>query len=182
VTADIALVLLILAGAVILFVTEKLTVDLVAVLVLGALLIFGLVTPEEGISGLSNPATVTVAAMFVLSAGLQKSGALAGLGNSLNRLGGSSTVLLAVMMGTVGFVSAFINNTAAVAVFLPLLESVFQVVQTRKICLPLPHLLYLCAYILYNIYGDGTVLCGLYSNLKLNKLSYIFNPRIPLLE
>ena len=73
---EIALVLLIAIGAAILFATEKLTVDVVALLVLSALLVTGLVSPTEAISGFSNPATVTVAAMFVLSAGLTKTGAL----------------------------------------------------------------------------------------------------------
>lgn len=62
---EIALVLLIAVGAAFLFATEKLTVDVVALLVLSALLITGLVSPTEAISGFSNPATVAVAAMFV---------------------------------------------------------------------------------------------------------------------
>ncbi|MDH3746504.1 MAG: SLC13 family permease, partial [Acidobacteriota bacterium] len=69
------LVLAILVGAVVLFVSEKYPIDFVALLVLGTLLGLGLVTPQEGISGFSNPATVTVGAMFILSAGLQKTGA-----------------------------------------------------------------------------------------------------------
>jgi di/tricarboxylate transporter len=77
---EIALVLAILVGAVILFISEKYSVDLVAFMVAGSLLLFGLVTPQEGISGFSNQATVTVAAMFVLSAGLQKTGAVAAVG------------------------------------------------------------------------------------------------------
>ncbi len=78
------------------------------------------ITPEEGISGFSNPATITVAAMFVLSAGLQKTGAVAMAAKLLKRLIERPTLLLLVMMLAVGMVSAFINNTAAVAVFLPL--------------------------------------------------------------
>ena len=71
-TGEAILVLAILVGTVALFVSEKYPLDLVAMIGLGALLIFGLVTPEEGFSGFSNPATLTVAAMFILSAGLQK--------------------------------------------------------------------------------------------------------------
>ena len=132
-TVEILLVLLITAGAVWLFVTEKFRADLAALMVLGALVLVGLlqrlvswirpehwITPEEGISGFSNPATITVAAMFVLSAGLQKTGAVAFAARGLKRLTGFPSVLLLVMMLTVGVVSAFINNTAAVAVFLPL--------------------------------------------------------------
>ncbi|MDX1502790.1 MAG: SLC13 family permease, partial [Thermoanaerobaculia bacterium] len=70
-------VLAILVGAVALFISEKFPIDFVALMVLGVLLLLGLVTPAEGISGFSNPATVTVAAMFILSAGLQTTGATA---------------------------------------------------------------------------------------------------------
>jgi di/tricarboxylate transporter len=129
---EIALVLLITAGAVYLFVTEKFRSDLVALVVLGALVLVGLagklgswlaagkwISPEEGVSGFSNPATITVAAMFVLSAGLQKTGAVAIVGRLLGRLGRWPWLMLVVMMSLVGLVSGFINNTAAVAIFLP---------------------------------------------------------------
>lgn len=131
-TLEIALVLLITGGAVYLFVTERYRADLVALMVLGALVAVGLlqrllpwlqpekwITPEDGVSGFSNPATITVAAMFVLSAGLQRTGVVAWAARVLRRLIQHPSLLLLVMMLTVGGVSAFINNTAAVAVFLP---------------------------------------------------------------
>lgn len=138
---EIAIVLIILLVAVVLFATEKLPVDLVALLILSALLLFRLVTPEQGISGLSSPATVTVAAMFVLSAGLQKTGAVVALGNLLIRLGRSPTVLLSLVMVGVGVISAFINNTAAVAVFLPLViaAAAARKVSTSKLLIPLSY-------------------------------------------
>ncbi len=113
------LVLAVLAGAVYLFTTEKLPVDLVALLVLASLLVLGLVTPSEALSGFSSEATITVAAMFVLSAGLQASGALHSLGRLLAKVRWPWLFLL-VLMGVVGPISAFVNNTAAVAVFLPI--------------------------------------------------------------
>ncbi len=125
---DAIIVLAILVGAVALFVSEKYPIDFVALLVLGVLLALGLVTPEEGISGFSNPATVTVGAMFVLSAGLQKTGATAVIGRLMVRFGRSYFTALVVIMGTIGVMSAFINNTAAVAVFIPLV----MIVATRR--------------------------------------------------
>ena len=113
------LTLAVLAGATYLFVTEKLPVDVVAMLVLCSLLALNLVTVREALSGFSSPATLTVAAMFVLSAGVQRSGALRALGELLARVRSRSLFAL-VMMVLVGSVSAFVNNTAAVAVFLPL--------------------------------------------------------------
>ncbi|HEY7745664.1 MAG TPA: SLC13 family permease [Desulfuromonadales bacterium] len=127
---EIVLTLAILIGAVVLFISEKYPIDLVAFMVAGSLLLFGLVTPQEGISGFSNQATVTVAAMFVLSSGLKKTGAVAAVGRLLVRLGKNHFLVLILIMGTVGAISAFINNTAAVAVFLPL---VLAVAAKRKI-------------------------------------------------
>ena len=119
-TPDILIVLIILVCAAVLFASERVPVDLVALLVLGTVLVSGLVTLEEGISGFSNPATVAVAAMFVLSAGLEKTGALNAVGRALTRWGQTPGRLVLATMLIVGAVSAFINNTAAVAVFIPL--------------------------------------------------------------
>lgn len=120
------LTLIVLAGAVALFITERLAIDMVAMLVLGAVLLLGLVSPEEALSGFSNSATVTVAAMFVLSAGLQRTGILRVLGRHLFRVGRFPLLLMVLIAVTVGAVSAFINNTAAVAVFLPLVLALSQ--------------------------------------------------------
>ncbi|UCF38164.1 MAG: SLC13 family permease [Acidobacteriota bacterium] len=129
-TFEAILVLVILVGAVALFVSEKYPIDFVALLVLGVLLLLGLVTPQEGISGFSNPATITVAAMFILSAGLQKTGATAAVGRLMVRFGRNYYAALVVIMGSITVISAFVNNTAAVAVFIPL---VMVLANRRKI-------------------------------------------------
>lgn len=121
-TPDLWITLVVLVGAVVLFVSEKLPVDVVALLILGSLLVSGIVTPGEALSGFSSPATITVAAMFVLSAGLQRSGALRGVGELLARVRWP-WLLGFMMMALASFSSAFINNTAIVAVFLPLVIS-----------------------------------------------------------
>ena len=69
-----------------LFASEKLRIDLVALLVLAALVILGIVSPVEALSGFSNEATVTVAAMFALSLGIERSGALEPLTRQLMRI------------------------------------------------------------------------------------------------
>src|ERR1041384_1422894 len=94
------LVIAVLVAALVLFTTERLPVELVSLLVLGVLLLIcvagaatGVVRPDkwitlpEALSGFSNPAVVTVAAMFVLSAGLEKTGAMAATGRVLVQLG-----------------------------------------------------------------------------------------------
>ncbi|GFE59071.1 hypothetical protein [Geobacter sp. AOG1] len=59
-TVEIAIVLTFVTGAIILFATEKLPIDLVSIMVMTGLIISGVVTPEEGIDGFTHPATVTV--------------------------------------------------------------------------------------------------------------------------
>jgi di/tricarboxylate transporter len=124
-TLEIALVLGLVVSAVILFTTERLPVDLTSLIIMGAMLLSGIITPQDAIGGFSNPATVTVGAMFVLSAGLFKTGAVNLLGGVLGRVGRKSFwLVLVVMMLMVGILSAFINNTAAVAIFLPVVLAI----------------------------------------------------------
>lgn len=124
-TIEIVLVFVLVVSAVILFATERLPVDLTAMILLGAMLLSGLITPHEAIGGFSNPATVTVGAMFILSAGLFKTGAVNVIGTMLGRLGRINFwLVLIVLMLIVGLLSAFINNTAAVAIFLPVVMSI----------------------------------------------------------
>ncbi len=122
---EIVLVFAVAVCAVILFATEKLSVDLIALLIMATLLVSGVITPEEGISGFSNKATVTVAAMFVLSAGLFKTGAVSYLGKITSDLFKKNYWLgMITVMCAVGFFSAFINNTPVVAIFIPILLGV----------------------------------------------------------
>ncbi len=136
---EIILVFAVAVCAVILFATEKLSVDLIALLIMATLLISGVITPEEGISGFSNKATVTVGAMFVLSAGLFKTGAVSYLGKITsdifrrNYWFGMITVMFAV-----GFFSAFINNTPVVAIFIPILLGVAKDIKTSASKLLMP--------------------------------------------
>ncbi len=116
--------LLVTVAAVVLFVTEKLRIDLVALLVMASLLAFGVVTPEQGLRGFSNPATITIGAMFVLAEGLRKTGLAEQLGDSIARLFAANyTAAMAAMMLGVGLISIAIANTAVVAIFMPVLIS-----------------------------------------------------------
>jgi Na+/H+ antiporter NhaD/arsenite permease-like protein len=115
-----ALTLLIVAGTVYSFVREKWTPDLTALLAILALLVTGVLAPMEAFAGFSHPATVSVAAVLVLSAGLQRTGALAWVARRvLGPLGRSELLLTAALMVVIALLSAFVNNTAAVAVFIP---------------------------------------------------------------
>lgn len=121
-TIDILLTLGVALGALALFVWNRLRMDVVGLIVMASLMLLGLVTPQEGISGFANEATVTVAAMFILSAGLLRTGAIDVLGRWVARLAGKSEVrLLVVACLLVVPMSAFINNTPVVVVMIPLM-------------------------------------------------------------
>jgi di/tricarboxylate transporter len=130
-TPQIALVFIILALAVILFITERLRVDVVALLVLGSLALTGLVTPTEALSGFSNPAVVTVWAVFILGGGLSKTGVANIVGRHVLRLAGSGEVrLIFVTMITAGVLSGFMNNVGVAALLLPVVMDIAR--RTRR--------------------------------------------------
>lgn len=139
-TVDIAIVIAIVVGAAVLFATEKLPVDMTAILVMAVLLLSGIITPEEGISGFSNTATVTVAAMFIISAALNKTGAVLFVGELASKMFKYNFWLgVVVMMMAVGVLSAFINNTPVVAVFIPVVLRIAasNKISSSKILMPL---------------------------------------------
>ena len=121
--SPIILTLIILLLALVSFVCEFFPVDTTAIGITVLLILCKLVTPEQGLSGFSNSATITVMAMFILSAGITRTGGLQIVRDLLFRLGGKSLKKQIAALGIiVGFISAFINNTAVVAVFLPIIE------------------------------------------------------------
>lgn len=117
-TLQISLVLGIAVISMVLIMTERLRMDIVAMLVLVSLFVFGLVKPSEALSGFSNQATITIAAMFVLAAGLQSTGALSGVGQLLEKSKTPTTFLL-TLFGVLVLIAPFVSNTAIVAVFMP---------------------------------------------------------------
>lgn len=124
-TPEIALTLGILLLAVALLAWERLRVDLVALLVLVTLALTGLVSPDEAISGFSSPAVVTVWAVFILSAGLARTGVANKVGRTILRLGGGGQgrLLLIIMLVAAGL-SAFMNNVGVAAMLLPVVTHV----------------------------------------------------------
>lgn len=124
-TPEILTVLAILAVAIVLFVSERLRVDLVAMLVLITLTLTGLVTPEEAFSGFSSPAVITVWSVYIVSGALFRSGVADILARFMLRIAGTDYVrILIVIMVTIGVMSSFMNNIGAVAILLPAVVSV----------------------------------------------------------
>ena len=124
-TIEIVVVFIILIGTILLFSLEKMPVDLTAIVVMAALLTTGIITPGEAVAGFSNPATITVAAMFIITAALNKTGALLFLGSlSTKMFKYGFWFALVSTMCVVALISAFVNNTPVVAVFIPILLTV----------------------------------------------------------
>ncbi|MDK1029084.1 MAG: SLC13 family permease [Anaerolineae bacterium] len=139
-TPEIILVFGIIVTALIIFGTEKLRVDVVALLVLLTVGLTGLVGPKEVFAGFSNSAVITVWAVYIVSGALFKTGVADILGKFILRLSGNSEWrLIAVIMLTCGVMSAFMNNVGATAMLLPAVVSVAKQakIPVSKLLIPL---------------------------------------------
>jgi di/tricarboxylate transporter len=142
VTVKAVVTLLILAAAMYGFVSERLAPDVTALLALLALLLTGVLTPYEAFSGFSHPATISVAAVLVLSAGVERTGALTYIARRLlTPIGNSELTLTVVIMVIISLLSAFVNNTAAVAVFIPVVMEVCRrtAASPSRVLMPMSH-------------------------------------------
>ncbi len=139
-TLDIAIVFSITAVAVILFITERVRVDLVALLVMATLALTGILTPVEALSGFSSAAVVTVWAVLILSAGLARTGVAGAIGHRVLGLAGSSaTRLVLLIMLMVGLLSGFMNSIGVAALFLPVVIDIAKrtKIPPSKLLMPL---------------------------------------------
>ena len=137
---DIVLTLSIVVIALVLFIVEKFPADITALGVMVALVLLNQVTPQQGIEGFSNPATITVMAMFILSAGVARTGILQQASNLLLKWGGKKLSQQILALGIiVGPMSGLVNNTAVVSVFLPIVEDFCQQqrISPSKLLMPL---------------------------------------------
>ena len=121
----------VVVAAMVSFIRANQHVDIVALCVLVALIALGLIDPNQALHGFANPATATVAAMFVLSAGLVRTGLVQWLAVQVDRFAGKGEArLIMVLCITIAVLSAFIVNTATVAIFIPVAA---VLAKTRKI-------------------------------------------------
>ncbi len=119
-TAQMLTLLAIVSIALVVFIDGRLRVDVVGLLVLSALALTGLVTPQDALAGFSSPAVVTVWAMFILSAGLTRTGIAHQLGQPLQRFAKSrEPILMAALMAAASLLSALINTVTVAAILLP---------------------------------------------------------------
>jgi len=147
------------------FVTEIIPIDTTALLVMTTLIAAGLVTPLEGISGFSNEATITILALFIIGAGLDNSGAINYLGKKLQRFFlNDEWVVISMVMLLVGFLSAFMNNTAIVVVFMPILMRISRVTDLSSNRL-------LMALSFASMMGGASTVIGTSTNLLVSSLA-----------
>ncbi len=122
---EIIFVLFLLLLAFVLFATDYVSFDVAAMILLCCLLVTGTLTLEEGLSGISHPATVAIASMFVLSEGLRRTGLLNKAGDYFSeKLQHNFTFWMLVMLLFISLMSSIMNNTAVVIIFIPILIDV----------------------------------------------------------
>jgi di/tricarboxylate transporter len=171
-TVSIALVMGVLFFAILLFIFEWVRVDVVGILMMIILPLLGLVTPKEAISGLSSNAVVSIIAVIIIGAGLDKTGAMNSLARVLLRFAGrSESRIMVLISGTVAFISSFMQNIGAAALFMPAAKRICRQtnIPVSRILMPMGF----CAII-----GGCLTLIGSSPLILLNDVMKISDPDI----
>ncbi|MFN4032377.1 MAG: SLC13 family permease [Fimbriimonadales bacterium] len=161
-TLEIALTLGLLVAAIALFVSNRFPPEIVALMLLATLLMSGLIPVERGLRGFSNDAVITIASMFVLSEGLQRTGFIGWIARGLEKLARRAAWLaIGALLILTAFLSAFVNNTAVVALFIPLTLVVAETARfsPSRLLLPLSYA---------SMLGGVCTLIGTSTNLIVN--------------
>jgi di/tricarboxylate transporter len=164
-SVEMIIVLALIGVAVYLFASERFPVDLVALIIMAVLLLSGIISAEEGISGFSNTATVTVGAMFILSAALFKTGAVNAVGAwTVRAFRYNFWAGMILMMIFAGGLSAFVNNTPVVAIFIPILVGVAREIKRSPSVLLMP-------LSFASMFGGLCTLIGTSTNILLSSIA-----------
>ncbi len=142
------------------FVREKLPADVVALMALGAVMAAQILTVKEVLTVFSNPAPITIGAMFVLSAALERTGVIGAAGRGISQLSRHVTPLIAILAMMLGVIvlSAFINNTPVVVILIPVAIQLARTINIApsKLLIPLSFA---------SIFGGTTTLLGTSTNI-----------------
>lgn len=161
---EILFVFFLLLLALFLFATDYVSFDVAALIILVCLLVTGILTPAEGFSGISNPATITIAAMFVISESIRRTGILKQAGDFFcERMRQNFYLWLLVMLAFISFASSFMNNTAVIMVFIPIIIDIASKLEISpsKLLIPLSFA---------GIFGGISTLIGTSTNLLVNSI------------
>ena len=172
--SSVVITLGVVAAALLLFILEIFPADITAIAVMVSLILLKQVTPEQGIAGFSNPATITVMAMFILSSGVARTGALQKASTLLMQWGGKRLPQQIMALGLiVGPMSALVNNTAIVSVFLPIVEDFCQQhrISPSKLLMPLSFATILGGMITVIGTSTSVLASGLSADLGLGEFS-----------
>lgn len=172
-TFEVLLMLLLLAATLVVFALELFPMEVTALGLLAVLLVTGIIGAEHAVVGLSNPAVVTIGMLFILSHALAKTGLLELAAGRLSRMVGPRKWLgVGIMFMTVSLSSAFLNNTAVVAMFIPLAIDISRRfhISPSKVLLPLSYAA---------IVGGTLTLIGTSTNLIVN--SFVIAAGMPAL-
>ncbi|NNE75883.1 MAG: SLC13 family permease, partial [Pricia sp.] len=163
-TIEIALVFLIIGTIVVLFAFEIFPLDKIAFCIIGFLILFGLITPEEAISGFSNSAVITILCLMIFAAALEQNGVISWMANGLKRFKGWPVFfIIPIFMGITGSISAFISSTAVVIVFIKITTELSDKygIHKSKLLLPISFA---------SILGGSCTLMGTSTNLIVNSI------------
>lgn len=162
---DIIITIIVIVITLALFITEALSVDLIAMAAMLVLVLTGIITPQEGVEGFANNATITVMAMFAFSAAIVKTNSIEKLEPYIATILEKRALLpLAGLAAFIGAISAFINNTPVVASFIPLVKKSAQRadLSPSKFLIPLSYI---------SIFGGTCTLIGTSTNLLVNGIA-----------
>ena len=136
-TLQMILVMVMIAVAVFLFIVEWIRVDVVAILMMVALPLLHLVTPKEAFVGFSSNAVISIIAVIIIGAGLDKTGIINRVVTPVLKVAGNSTsrIVIAISM-TVAGISSFMQNIGAAALFLPAIQRI-----SKSLKIPISRLL-----------------------------------------
>ncbi|MEO6348993.1 MAG: SLC13 family permease [Aquaticitalea sp.] len=162
---EIILIFIIIGVTILLFATEFLPIDKIAFFIIVSLILLGLTTPEEGISGFSSPATITILMLMILSIGLEENGVIDLLTQSIKRLKILPMILMVpAFMIIAASISSFISTTAVVVVFIKIIAQL-----SEKYHFSAPKLLMPISFA--GILGGSCTLMGTSTNLLVNSVS-----------
>ncbi|MGJ8591525.1 MAG: SLC13 family permease [Aquaticitalea sp.] len=162
---EIILVFVIIGATILLFATEFLPIDKIAFLIIVSLILLGLTTPEEAISGFSSPATITILMLMILAIGLEENGVIDLLTQSIKRLKVLPLLLMVpAFMVVSATISSFISTTAVVVIFIKIIAQL-----SEKYNFSAPKLLMPISFA--GILGGSCTLMGTSTNLLVNSVS-----------